>query len=323
MLVAAFGAIQCWCQTTGSDGAPTRIVLMPGSSESSPTSLPAKPLGANDLITIFVYDAPEFSRSVRVATDGTIKLPIMKHRIAVQGLMPSECETKIAQALRDEKLLNDPFVTVAISEYQSRPVNVSGEVKSPITFQATADLTLLEAINRAGGLTDTAGPEILITRKSPENSADKPFTRRIPISGLIDHADPELNIKLTGGEDVRVPAAGKIFVFGNVNKPGAYRAEDSGQNSVLTFLAKAEGLTAYSAKKAYIYRKDDKTGKTTEVPVELYAILKRRSPDVPMQVDDLLYVPDNDGSRRRGDILKTIAGIGTAATGGIVYGIVH
>ena len=48
------------------------------------------------------------------------------------------------------------------------------------------------------------------------------LTKRISVKALVDGADPEMNVKLTGGEEIRVPEAGKIFVVGNVKKPGRF-----------------------------------------------------------------------------------------------------
>ena len=80
--------------------------------------------------------------------------------------------------------------------------------------------------------------------------------QRVPVRGLIDAADPEANLKLVGGEEIRVPEAGKVFVVGNVKKPGAFSVEDGGETSVLKMLALAEGLAAYAGKQAYIYRRE-------------------------------------------------------------------
>ena len=53
-------------------------------------NLPAQKIGANDLIAVAVYDAPEMTRTVRVGADGTIRLPMVKQRIQAAGLMPSD-----------------------------------------------------------------------------------------------------------------------------------------------------------------------------------------------------------------------------------------
>ena len=86
-------------------------------------------IGANDLVGITVYDSPEFSRTVRVATDGTLRLPMLKQRIKAEGLLPSELETAVAEALKAEQLVVDPYVTVTMAEYHSRPISVAGSLR--------------------------------------------------------------------------------------------------------------------------------------------------------------------------------------------------
>jgi len=134
------------------------------------SNLPEGPVGKDDLIGISVYDAPELTRSVRVDSDGTIRLPMLPKHIQAAGLTPEGLERSIRVALIEEQLLVDPIVTVSVLEYRSRPINVIGEVRTPITFQAAGAVTLMDAISRAGGLTQNAGSEILIT--SPEPGAN-------------------------------------------------------------------------------------------------------------------------------------------------------
>ena len=117
---------------------------------NSTANLPAQKIGPRDLIAIQVYDSPELSRTVRVGADGIVRLPMLKRRIAAEGLMPNELEAAIAEALQDEELVVDPFVTVTVAEYNSRPISVAGAVRAPLTFQASSPVTLLEAITRAG-----------------------------------------------------------------------------------------------------------------------------------------------------------------------------
>jgi polysaccharide export outer membrane protein len=194
------------------------------------SNLPMQRIGANDLIAVSVYDTPELTRTVRVSEDGFIRLPMLSQRIKAEGTMPSELEVAIGKALKEAHLINDPFVTVTVAEYHSRPVSVMGAVKRPITFQAAGPVTLLEALAHAEGLTHEAGSEILVTRTQhgPEGR-ETVLVRRIPVTELIDAADPQVNLKLTGGEEIRVPEAGRVFVVGNVRRPGAFAIEDTGR----------------------------------------------------------------------------------------------
>lgn len=72
-------------------------------------NLPAQAVGANDLIAVSVYDAPELSRTIRVDADGLIRLPMIEQRIKAKGLYPADLEAAIGQALRDEAILVDPL----------------------------------------------------------------------------------------------------------------------------------------------------------------------------------------------------------------------
>ncbi len=214
-------------------------------------NLPAQAIGPADLLAISVYGAPELSRTVRVSPEGLIRLPMLRENIDAQGLMPAEVETRIAAALAQEQILVDPAVTVTIAEYHSRPISVMGAVRSPLTFQALGKTTLLEALTRAQGLSEDAGPEILLTRTAGTGSAVQ--VERIPVKKLIDAADPEWNVTLEGGEEIRVPQAGRVFVAGNVKHPGAFRMDGTGDTTVLKAVALAEGLAPFATKDAYIF----------------------------------------------------------------------
>jgi polysaccharide biosynthesis/export protein len=280
--------------------------------EVGPANLPLQKLGANDLVAVSVYDAPEITRTVRVDADGAISLPMLKDTIQAEGLLPRDLEASIAAALESEQILVEPIVKVTVVEYYSRPISVAGAVRRPLTFQAVGAVTLLEAIARAEGLSADAGLEILVSQSDKE-------VRRIPVKALIDAADPDMNLRLTGGEEIRVPEAGKIYVVGNVKKPGAFPMRDSADTSVLKVLALAEGLTSYAGRQAYVYRRDSGGGSKTEIQIELEKIMKRKSPDVPLTDNDILYIPDNSGKRATIAAIEKFILIGSTTGAALIY----
>lgn len=278
-------------------------------TEAGTANLPAQRLGVDDLLAVSVYDAPEFTRTVRVETDGAVHLPLLKRGIAAAGIFPGQLETSIVEELKSEQILVDPFVKVTVVEYHSRPIAVMGAVKKPVTFQSVGTVTLLDALARAEGLTETAGTEILLTR------ADQ--VERIPVKRLMKDADPSVNYLLHGGEEIRVPEAGKIFVVGNVHKPGAFSVRDPADESVLKVIALSEGLTPYAAKIAYVYRRDE-SGAKQEIQVPLDKIMQRKSPDVALLADDLLYIPDNKNRRVAMTAIDRITMFGASTASGIL-----
>jgi len=289
------------------------------SQDEHKPNLPAQKIGPNDLISVEVYNAPELSRTIRVGGDGYIRMPMMKQRLKVDGLMPPEVEAAIAVGLKHEQIMVEPYVTVTMAEYHSRPISVMGAVKTPLTFQADSTITLLDALARADGLAPEAGPEILISRKPADDDPNaQPLVQRIPVKALMEAGDPNLNVHLTGGEEIRVPTAGKIFVVGNVKAAGAFTLQDSGETTLLKALALAGGLAPYPGKQAYIIRREA-NGAKNELPVELAKIIGRKAPDVPLQADDILYVPDATGRRATLAALEKVLAYGTGATAALIY----
>src|SRR5208283_179506 len=256
------------------------------------SDLPIERIGNDDLLGVTVYDSPELTGTVRVDSTGEIRLPMLRQQLQAAGLFPADLEKTIASALIRDHLLVDPVVTVTVVEYRSRPISVVGAVRNPVTFQATGSVTLLDALSQAGGLTENAGSEILVSQKlEGSNLKDAASVRRIPARGLIDAVDPSLNIALHGGEEVRVPEAGKFYVLGNVHRPGAFSITDGSGSTVLKALAMSEGLDHFSGNIAYIYRSEVSTGGRSEIPIQLKKIMDRKSPDVPLLPSDILYVP--------------------------------
>jgi polysaccharide export outer membrane protein len=286
-----------------------------------PANLPAQRIGPNDLLSVSVYDAPEFTRAVRVGADGLIRFPILKGKVIAQGAFPADLELAIAEALMEESLIVDPFVAVSVIEYASRPINVTGAVRRPLTFQAVGPVNLLDAIARAEGLNHDAGPEILISRPGPDPSDPAVrLVQRIRVKELMEAGDPKLNLKLEGGEQISVPEIGRVFIVGNIRKPGAFAVQEISDTTVLKVLAMSEGLAPFAAKQAYIYRREGAAGSKTEILIELKKIMDRKSPDVALMANDILYIPDNTGRRTALTALEKILSFGsTAGATALVY----
>lgn len=301
------------------------LILAPATAQTvataptQPSNLPSQKIGPNDLLSVSVYGAPELTRTVRVSPEGVIRIPMLKATIAADGKFPGELESVIALALSREQILIDPVVTVTVAEYVSRPISVMGSVKQPLTFQAFGQVTVLDALSRAGGLSQDAGSEILLSR-SQSGPDGKPTTlvQRIPVKQLIDAADPQLNHALHGGEEIRVPEASKIFVVGNVKKPGAFVMRDSDDTTVLKMLAMSEGLLPFATNEAYIYRREGAENGRNEIAIPLSKIIERKAPDVALLPNDVLYIPDNKRKRMTMTMVDRIATFGTGTVSGLL-----
>jgi len=298
----------------------------PGSAGAVPAGSPEivqsdSAVGPDDVLSLTVFDVPELTRQLRVGTDGNIRVPLLKKKINVNGMLPGEIENAIADELKAEGILVDPVVSVAVLEYHSRPVSVVGAVRLPVTFQAMPNTHLLDAITRAGGLTENAGSDIIVTHAitTPDGKSTL-INQRIPANKLLIDADDSVNIPLHGGEEVRVPEAGRVYVIGDVRHPGAIGVHDTtGNLTVLKAIAMSDGFDGFAKKKkAYIFRREgspDQDG----VFVDVQKILDRKIPDVTLQANDILYIPDNTGKRVTLRAIEATIGLGSAAAAAAIY----
>ena len=106
-----------------------------------------------------------------------------------------------------------------------------------------------------------------------------------------------------------VPEARLLYVVGNVKKPGAFPIRNDEQTTVMQVFALSEGLAPFPAKVAYVYRPSS-SGPRREIPIPLEKILKRKLPDVALQANDILYIPDNRGRRLTAEAIDRITSLG-------------
>jgi polysaccharide export outer membrane protein len=273
-------------------------------------------IGSGDLLGIDVFDVPELSRDVRVNETGYISLPLMPAKVRASGLTTFQLQDKLAELLQTNGLVSTPQVSVSLKEQHSQPITVIGSVKNPMVIQATRQITLLQALSQAGGISDEAGNFVIVTRpaRDPESAdASAPATPAegqtftISLADLLETGDSRFNIPVLGGDVVSVPRAGIIYVVGAVNKPGGFVIQnDRDHMTTLKMLSLAGGTTSTAkAREAIILRKNPESGKRDEVPVDLNKVMKLKTEDVSLQASDILFVPDSSGKHalhRAGDI---------------------
>jgi polysaccharide export outer membrane protein len=276
------------------------------------SNLPFQRIGASDLVHLAVDDSPELSQTFRVDQHGNLNLPLLNKPIAAAGLMPDALRDKIVASLKAQHLLVNPVVDVSVVEYRSRDVIVAGEVKTPMTIQELGDLRVLGAISQAGGLLPDAGPEIILEQANGS-------VQRISVRQLFDGLHPELNIPVTAGAQIRVPQCEQVFVVGDVKRPGAFPYQDMHDSTVLKLLALSGGLDSFSLSKAYIYRTESGNLQKTEIEVPLKRILDRKSEDIKLAPNDILYVPINGKLKASASVLNHVTGMGNAAVSAAIW----
>lgn len=274
--------------------------------------MPFQPIGASDLVRLTVDDSPELSQTFRVDKQGNLNLPLLQKPISAAGLMPEALRDEIASALKAQHLLVNPVVDVSVVEYRSRDVTIAGAVKTPMTIQELGDLRVLGALSQAGGLLPQAGPEIIVEQAGGS-------TQRISVRKLFDGLHPQLNIPVLAGAQIRVPEYEQVFVVGDVKRPGAFPFQDMHDTTVLKLLALSGGLDSFSRSTAYIYRTQPGSEQKTEIAVPLRRILDRKSEDVRLAPNDILYVPTNGKLKTSASVMNHVTGMGNAAVSAAIW----
>jgi polysaccharide export outer membrane protein len=246
-------------------------------------------IGPKDLLEIKVFGLQDLDTTVRVSEDGLITVPLIGE-VKVGGLTKSGIERELTRLFAD-KYLQNPQVTVFIREYRSRNVSVLGAVKEPGDYELLGRRTILQMISQAGGMTQSAGDEIIVLRKLEDGSNT---AINIPVDDLVAGSDIELNIALQPGDIINIPIEKmvKIYVFGQVVRGGALEVKKSNIPTLLQAIAQAGGFSPRAAKGRVTIKRTDAEGREFQIKVNAKAIIKGKRKDIRLKEDDVVYVPE-------------------------------
>jgi len=156
-------------------------------------------IGPEDVLSIHVWKEETFSRTVPVRMDGKISLPLIDD-VQAAGYTARQLKEVLTNKLKE--FVENPNVSVTVSEANSYKVYISGQVRSPGVYRLRSETSLLQFIPMVGGFTDWANQKkILIIRK--EDGKEKRFT--INYKKIVSGKDPDSNIILKTGDTIIVP----------------------------------------------------------------------------------------------------------------------
>ena len=264
-------------------------------------------LGPSDLIEISVFGVEDFSRTLRLNSTGTIRMPFLGE-IKLAGLTPAEAEQKLADLLQPDYVV-DPQVSVIVKEPRSRMFSIMGAVMKPGQYQMLEQITLMTAIAGAGGLNlAKVGPTAIIQRSS---AASDP--KILPAMVAVDAGDSspaasfQINVDLTPlmqgdtlhdipiqpGDVINIPEREEkqFFVIGDVNRPGPFEFPQEYGIKLSRAIAMAGGPTRTSSIKSTALIRQHDDGSTDRIAINLDKVLKGKDPDLELLPNDMLYIP--------------------------------
>jgi polysaccharide export outer membrane protein len=246
-------------------------------SANAQVKQPEYELGAGDSIRVVVFQNPDLTVETRVTENGTITYPLVG-TVKVGGLTIPAAEQAIAKALKEGNFIQSPQVNIALLVIRGNQVSVLGQVLRPGRFPLeTFDTRLSEMIAIAGGISPTGADVAIVTGIR----GGKPFRKEVDIAGMFLEGDFRDDIVLSGGDKIYVHRAPMVYIYGEVQRPGSYRAERN--MTVRQALVLGGGPTPRGTQRGLrLYRG---AGAKTEI----------LEPDLndPIRPDDVLYVKES------------------------------
>jgi polysaccharide export outer membrane protein len=277
-------------------------------------------IGPEDLIEISVFEVEKLNKTVRVSSQGNISLPLLGV-LRVKGLTANQLEKELKELLA-EKYLQDPHVSVFIREYRSQRISVMGAVKEPKVFEVTGQKTVLDMLAMAGGVRDDAGhllflirppaaegeaPEALEGEKDPNQG--RPQTFVIDLEELLIKGDLTLNFSLIHGDVINIPVSGKVFVGGEVWRPGGFPLGRT-RMTLSQAIVLASGLKPRAnGSETKVFRYSEKGVGKEVLSFNVYAIQKGENEDPYLKENDIIIVPRHGVKAFFVGIKETLTGV--------------
>lgn len=234
-------------------------------------------LGPGDSVTVQVYGQPDMTSTVLVGNDGTIHIPLAGS-VQVAGVTPIEAGERVAKALRDGGYFVNPQVTLTLNNSRSERVTVLGEVTRPGSYAIDPATTIIDLIAAAGGLTPNGGDSGVVRRREPDGHlASYTVDLKSPVSG---HEMPSQ--RLESGDELYVPAAEHVYVYGEVATPNMYKIEPG--MTVMQAIVRAGGITPRGSEHRVEIKRMGKDGQ--------YVVSKAKLNDL-VQSDDVIRVKES------------------------------
>lgn len=295
-------------------------------------------IGPGDILSLKIFNMPEMNQNLNVINDGTISIPFIGP-IYVQGLIIEEAQILIKKTLSKELISPE----IQLNLIFQRPIKISlvGEVESPGLYSLTSQEetsteggpslslsgvpTVIDAIQMAGGITNTANLKKVILKRKLKGSNFEYKQTRLNLMNLLLEGDQSQNPFLFDGDTIIIekdnelnldtlkiakanfsPKTIKVYIVGEVKKPGIIEVDS---RTLLTqSIYFAGGPTDWRTKRQNIQivrLNENGTVERKKYKLDLSKPISEES-NPPLQSRDIVLVGKTNFAKGT-DAIKTIA----------------
>ena len=193
-------------------------------------------IGSGDVVRISVYQNPDLTLETRITEAGIVTYPLLG-TIRLGGLGVTAAEKLIGDGLRSGNFVKQPQVTIVVLQVRGNQASVLGQVNRPGRFPIeVADMRLTDLLATAGG-TAVNGSDLVVLSGTRNGS---PYRLEVDLPTLFGPGGRDKDVVVQNGDTIWVNRQPLIFIYGEVQRPGAVRLERD--MTVMQALATGGGL---------------------------------------------------------------------------------
>lgn len=225
-------------------------------------------LGPGDVVRITVYNNPDLTTEAQITQQGRITFPLIGD-IQIGGIEKGQAEQIIARRLGEGGFVLKPQVNVLVLGFKSQQISVLGQVNRPGKYPIEQASTLADLLAIAGGIAQTGGDTVTHISKSADGKVSK---KEIDINDALRNGSMDKNYPVANGDIIYVPRAPLFYIYGEVQRPGAFRLEKD--MTVMQALSVGGGLTVRGTEKGIRVNRHGPNGKVETLQSQLTDTVK-------------------------------------------------
>jgi polysaccharide export outer membrane protein len=235
-------------------------------------------LGPGDVVHILVFQNPDLTMDSRVSESGIVNYPLLG-AIHIGGLSTSQAEKLIADGLRDGNYLKQPQVSVLLTQVRGNQASVLGQVNRPGRYPIeVSGMRLTDLMAMAAGI-GAAGADTVTVIGSRDGKA---FRREVDLALLFKADRRDDDILIQDGDVAYVERAPMVYIYGEVQRPGAMRIERD--MVLMQVLANGGGVSQRGTEKGIKLHRRSADGKVE---------VREPRMDEPVRDGDVVYVRES------------------------------